>query len=372
MKIEIKIPTLGESINEATVSEIIKESNQFVQMDDEIIELETDKVNQVLNAPDSGILELNIKVNDNVKVGQVIGYVDTEGKKNITKKEKSSLEEGQKVVEPTKLDQKDTIRETEDEYLASLDKTEEEEKSEEKSAKTIDTSKKETRSKMSKLRKVISKRLVDVKNQTAMLTTFNEVNMDKIIEFRTKEQASFLKKHSIKLGFMSFFIKAVILALKKYPEINAYIDQDEIVYRNYFNIGIAVGTDKGLFVPVLRDCDKMSFVEIEKKLSELAEKARNEKIALDDLKGAGFTITNGGVYGSLLSTPILNPPQSGILGMHSIQKRPIAINDQIVIKPMMYLALSYDHRIVDGKEAIGFLVEIKNHLEDPTRILVDL
>ncbi len=225
---------------------------------------------------------------------------------------------------------------------------------------------------MTKLRKVIAQRLMEAKNQTAMLTTFNEVDLLQVMEVRKREQENFQKKHGVKLGFMSFFVKASIQALMAYPDINAFIDNDEIVYCDYFDIGIAVSTEKGLMVPVLRDADKFSFSEIEQKLKKFAEDARKGSIAIDDIKGGTFTITNGGVYGSLLSTPIINPPQSGILGMHTIQERPVAIQGKIEIRPMMYLALSYDHRIVDGKEAISFLVHIKKNLEDPTRLLLDL
>jgi 2-oxoglutarate dehydrogenase E2 component (dihydrolipoamide succinyltransferase) len=229
-----------------------------------------------------------------------------------------------------------------------------------------------SRKKMTKLRKVIAQRLVEVKNQTAMLTTFNEVDMTTVMAVRQREQENFQKRHGVKLGFMSFFVKACVAALQEYPDINARIDGDEIVYCNYFDIGIAVGTDKGLFVPILRNADKMSFADIEKKLKEVAEKAKSGTIGVDEMQGGTFTITNGGTYGSLLSTPILNPPQSGILGMHNIVKRPVVIDDEIVIRPMMYLAFSYDHRIVDGKESIGFLVHIKKSLEEPARLLLDL
>jgi 2-oxoglutarate dehydrogenase E2 component (dihydrolipoamide succinyltransferase) len=225
----------------------------------------------------------------------------------------------------------------------------------------------ETRKKMSRVRGVIAKRLVEAKNSTAMLTTFNEVDLSRVMELRTKHKDSFLKKHGVKLGFMSFFVKASVAALEAFPDINAYIDGNDIIYRNYYDIGIAVGTDRGLFVPVIRDCEKKNFAEIEQGITDFAGKARDGKISMDDLQGGGFTITNGGVYGSLLSTPILNIPQSAILGMHTIQKRPVAIDGKVEIRPMMYLALSYDHRVVDGKEAVSFLVNIKKTLEEPSR-----
>nr|MBA3817176.1 dihydrolipoyllysine-residue succinyltransferase [Parachlamydiaceae bacterium] len=219
---------------------------------------------------------------------------------------------------------------------------------------------------------VIARRLVEVMQQTAMLTTFNEVDMSAIMSLRELYKDSFLKLHKTKLGFMSFFVKASVAALKTFPDVNAYIDGDEVVYREYFDIGVAVGTEKGVFVPVIRNCNALSFAGIEGSIESFAKKAREGGLSAGDLQGGSFTITNGGVYGSLLSTPILNPPQSAILGMHKIQKRAVVVNDEIVIRPMMYLALSYDHRIIDGKEAVSFLVNIKNHLEDPSRLLLDI
>nr|NGX45556.1 Dihydrolipoyllysine-residue succinyltransferase component of 2-oxoglutarate dehydrogenase complex [Chlamydiota bacterium] len=229
-----------------------------------------------------------------------------------------------------------------------------------------------TRKRMSGLRKTIAKRLVAAKNETAMLTTFNEVDMSTIMAIRKKEQDNFVKQNGVKLGFMSFFIKAAVAALKEFPDVNSFIEGEEIVTFTTYDIGVAVSTEKGLMVPVLRGCDKMSFADVEKSLGEFAKKAREGKISIDDLRGGSYTITNGGVFGSMLSTPILNPPQSAILGMHTITKRAVVIDDQITIRPMMYLAMSYDHRIVDGKEAVQFLVHMKNSLEDPTRLLLDL
>lgn len=229
-----------------------------------------------------------------------------------------------------------------------------------------------TRKKMSTLRKVIATRLVEAKNTTAMLTTFNEVDMSAVMEIRSKEKESFVKKHGVKLGFMSFFVKAAVAALKEIPEVNASIDGDEIITYNTYDIGVAVSTSKGLMVPVVRNCDALNFGGVEKAIEAYSKKARDGSMSIDDLRGGSFTITNGGVFGSLLSTPILNPPQSAILGMHSIVKRAVVVGDQIVIRPMMYLALSYDHRIVDGKEAVLFLVHIKQSLEEPSRLLLDL
>lgn len=229
----------------------------------------------------------------------------------------------------------------------------------------------QTRKRMSGVRRTIARRLVEAKNQTAMLTTFNEVDMTKIMEIRAKEKEQFMKKHDVKLGFMSFFVKACSSALEEFPEVNAYIEGNEIVYNPKQNIGVAVSTDKGLFVPVIRDCGTLEFHEIEKAIGDYATKAREGSLSIDTMEGGTFTITNGGTFGSLLSTPILNPPQSAILGMHAIVKRPVAIDNQVVIRPMMYLALSYDHRIVDGKDSVRFLVHIKEHLEDPAKLLLD-
>ncbi len=372
MKVEIKIPSLGESITEATISKIFKENGSFVEVDEEVIELETDKVNQVINASESGELILSVKISDTVKVGQSIGFIDTEKKGVQTeKKREEPKKEDQKPLEKNSVSSKN-IRQTEEEYLKAKEGFSEVSLPPVCLPSSDIKRERETKVPMTKLRKIIAKRLVEVKNQTAMLTTFNEIDMSCVMNFRKKEKEAFEKKHQVKLGFMSFFIKASVSALQKYKEINAYISDEEIVYRHYFDIGVAVGTDKGLMVPVLKDCDKKNFSQIEKELKQSAEKARAGSLSIENLKGGGFTITNGGVYGSLLSTPILNPPQSAILGMHTILDRPIAIEKKVEIRPMMYVALSYDHRIVDGQEAIGFLVHIKNSLEDPTRLLMDL
>jgi 2-oxoglutarate dehydrogenase E2 component (dihydrolipoamide succinyltransferase) len=363
MKAEIKVPPMGESITEATVSQILKGDGSFVEMDEEVIELETDKVNQVLFSPKKGKLVLHVKQGDVVKIGQVVADVE-EG-------EQQKKEEPPKKVEkePVKLpEQKEVpkpegfeIREGKDVFLEKLL-----EKPKEKKEPQL----RESKEKMSKIRKVIASRLLEVKQSTAMLTTFNEVDLSRVIELREKYRDLFEKEHGVKLGFMSFFVKAAVSALQDTPIVNAYIEGDEIVQRHYIDISIAVGTDRGLIVPVVRDCDRLTFCEIEQQISSFATKAKKGGLTVDDLKGGGFTITNGGVYGSLLSTPILNPPQSAILGMHKIEKRAVVVDDQIVIRPMMYLALSYDHRIIDGKEAVGFLVHIKNCLEEPSRILL--
>jgi 2-oxoglutarate dehydrogenase E2 component (dihydrolipoamide succinyltransferase) len=360
MKIEIKMPKMGESIVEGTVGTILKQTGAIVKAEEEILEIETDKVNQAITAPASGKLELKVKQGDVVKIDQVIATIETEG-----------VAETPKAIEPKQEAAPITTssRKKADEYLSELNTP----------PVVVPTpaipersSSRETRKKMTKLRKVIAERLVKVKNETAMLTTFNEVDMGNVIRLREENQEAFQKKHGVKLGFMSFFVKAVVAALQQFPEINARIEGDDIVYQNFYDIGIAVGTDKGLFVPVVRNADQLSYADIEKALKTYAEKAKMGTISVDEMQGGTFTITNGGVYGSMLSTPILNPPQSGILGMHNIIKRAVVVNDEVVIRPMMYLALSYDHRIVDGKESIGFLMQVKKILEEPTRLLLDL
>lgn len=378
MKVEIKVPAVGESIVEATVGTILKPSGSIVKVDEEIIELETDKVNQVLPAPAAGRIEFTVKTGDVVKIGQVIGTIETTAAETASaEKPKAEPEKKpEKKKEPPPPAPKEAP-------LPPARKKVEESLSEVKTPRPVTplpppppspprTIGRETRQKMTKLRRIIAQRLVEVKNQTAMLTTFNEVDLSAIIAVREKEQETFQKRHGVKLGFMSFFIKATVAALQEFPDINARIEEDEIVYCHYFDIGVAVSTEKGLMVPVIRNADQLSYAEIEKKLKDFAEKARSGTISIDDLQGGTFTITNGGVFGSLLSTPILNPPQSGILGMHNIVKRPVVIDDQMVIRSMMYLALSYDHRIVDGKESIAFLIHIKKNLEQPARLLLDL
>ena len=337
MKVPIKVPSVGESVVEATIGSILKQDGAQVRADEEILELETEKVNQVVYAPAAGTLHLIVKQGDRVQVGQEIGSIDSSGKQQAAAPEKKEIRKSAPPPPPKQ------------------------EKREEAPVVSSDG----TRKKMSTLRKTIAQRLVQVKNETAMLTTFNEVDLSIIISIREQEQERFQKEHGVKLGFMSFFVRATASALKAFPELNARIEGDDLVYPKNYNIGIAVGTEKGLMVPVIRNADQMNHAQIEKMLKELAEKAKKGAISIDDMQGGTFTITNGGVYGSMLSTPILNPPQSGILGMHNIVKRAVVIDDQIVIRPIMYLALSYDHRVVDGKEAISFLVHIKEHLEKP-------
>jgi len=366
--IEIKVPSAGESVTQATVSQILKPSGSFVKADEEIVELETDKVNQVIYAPAEGKLTLRVQVNDVVKVDQVIGSIDPSGKPE---------EKPAPQPEPPKVQEEGpSVRKSSADYVADLNK--EPEPKEIKpppppvAPKTKAEEGKVTRKRMSALRKTIAERLVAVKNQTAMLTTFNEIDMSNIMAIRAREQESFMKRNGVKLGFMSFFVKAAVAALKEFPAINSYIDGEEIVTFESYDVCIAVSTEKGLMVPVIRGCEQKSFGEIEKDIAAFAKKARDGRISVDDMRGGSFTITNGGVFGSMLSTPILNPPQSAILGMHTIVKRPVVVADEVAIRPIMYLALSYDHRIVDGREAIQFLVHMKNNLEEPTRMLIDL
>ncbi|NGX53879.1 MAG: Dihydrolipoyllysine-residue succinyltransferase component of 2-oxoglutarate dehydrogenase complex [Chlamydiae bacterium] len=343
MKEEIKIPDMGESITEASIVGILKPSGSLVQEGEEVIEIETEKVNQPLYAPTGGSVEWKVEEGDSVTIGEVIGFVDTE----------------KAVAAPPKEEAEGVVREK----VSALPS-----ERVEKEVVTEVGGKRESRKKISKIRKVIAARLVDSLQNSATLTTFNEVDMSAVIEMRGEHKESFQEKYGVKLGLMSFFVKASVEALQAFPQFNSYIDGDELVHREYFDIGIAVGTERGLVVPVVRECDQLSFAEIEKKIADSSKKAREGGLIVEDLQGGGFTITNGGVFGSLLSTPILNPPQVGILGMHNIQKRAVVVEDQIVIRPMMYLALSYDHRVVDGKEAILFLVRVKELLEHPSRL----
>lgn len=370
-KVEIKIPEMGESVNEVTVATLLKENGAVVKMDDELIELETDKVNQVLNAAQAGKLEWTVKVDDVLTVGAVIGTIDTSVAPSTPAPAVEAPKEETPAPPPAaeKPAEGPSARMMEQEFVADLKAPS---PTVPAPAAPKPTGERETRKRMSKIRQVIARRLLEAKQTTAMLTTFNEIDMSAVMELRKQYQEQFVKKHGIKLGFMSWFVKGCVQALKDVPGVNSYIDGDEIVHREYYDIGIAVGTDRGLMVPVVRDCDQLSFAGVEGAIKDFAVKARSGKIRVDDLQGGGFTITNGGIYGSLLSTPILNPPQSGILGMHKIQERPVVVNGEVVVRPMMYTALSYDHRIVDGQEAVTFLVRLKEVLEDPSRLLIDL
>lgn len=369
MKVDIKVPQLGESVSQATVSRIIEPTGSLVNRDQEIIELETDKVNQVLFAPQAGKLELSVAVGQAVTVGQVIGSVDTSVSAPAPTPAKPADVSAPAAPKPaptvTTTGPSARIQPAE-----SISRVEKPAPSIQKLPSPPPVS--SERRRMSGLRRTIAQRLVEVKNTTAMLTSFNEADMTQVMEIRAREKENFQKKYGVRLGLMSFFVKATTAALKAFPNVHAFIEGDDIVQFSNFDIGVAVSTDKGLMVPVVRGCDAASFGDIEKQIETYAKKARDGSISIDDFRGGCFTITNGGVYGSLLSTPILNPPQSAILGMHSITKRPVALNDQVVIRPMMYLALSYDHRLIDGKEAVQFLVHIKQNIEDPSRLLLEL
>ena len=352
---DVLVPVLGESVVEATVSKWIKKQGEFVEVDEPIVELETDKVTLEVPAAVSGILDnLAVLEGDTVEVGALLGIIvagekTDENSKPTPKQENKKVEE--QIIEPEKVENRqinikpEVVKETVNNTL-------------------------EERVPMSRLRQAIARRLKEAQNTAAMLTTYNEVDMTALMEMRKNYQDSFEKKNGVRLGYMSFFVKASIDALSQFPAVNAEIDGNDIVYKNYYNIGVAVGTSQGLVVPVLKDADKMSFGETELNIANFGKKAKEGSLGITDMAGGTFTISNGGVYGSLMSSPILNPPQSGILGMHKIQKRPVAINDVIEIRPMMYLALSYDHRIIDGREAVSFLVRIKEIIEDPRRLVV--
>ena len=401
MATDILVPTLGESVTEATVVQWLKQPGDAVAVDDPLVELETDKVTLEINASAAGVLaEVIAAVDENVEVGALLGRI-AEGEAAKTapsqaaptpapaEPEKSPAPAAKpaeaaalspavrKLIEDNKLDPaaiagtgKDG-RITKEDVLAAIEKPAPADPAP-APAPVAETGAREERVRMTRLRRRIAERLKEAQNTAAMLTTFNEADMSAVMALRKQYRDSFEKRHGVRLGFMSFFIKAAIAALKELPAVNGEIDGDEIVYKNHYDIGIAVGTPQGLVVPVIRDADRLGFAEIEKTMGELGRKARDGKLSIDEMSGGTFTITNGGVYGSLMSTPILNPPQSGILGMHKIQERPIAIDGEVRVCPMMYLALSYDHRIVDGREAVTFLVRIKDYIEDPQRLLIDM
>ena len=352
---DVIVPVLGESVVEATVSKWIKKQGDYVEVDDPIVELETDKVTLEVPSSITGILE-NILVSegDTVEVGALLGTIIAGEKQD--KNERISEEVKAEEVEK----EKPTTNNLE---FVSNDQPAE-------NTRINDNINLEERIPMSRLRQAIARRLKEAQNTAAMLTTYNEVDMSALMEMRKNYQESFEKKNGVRLGYMSFFVKASIDALSEFPAVNAEINGNDIIYKNYYNIGVAVGTPQGLVVPVLKNANKMSFGETEATIAEFGKKAKEGNLAMSDMAGGTFTISNGGVYGSLMSSPILNPPQSGILGMHKIQKRPVAIGDNIEIRPMMYLALSYDHRIIDGREAVSFLVRIKEIIEDPRRLVV--
>ena len=434
MSEKIVVPALGESITEATVAKWLKNTGDSVDADEPIVELETDKVNLEVPSPITGVLsEINSKDGSVVEVGALLGSVSENGssakpsptKNEEVKKEEIKPSENNVIkLDPIKKEPKvfeETPKEeepTEKPLVLTEEVVEETPKFNNTQSQTLSPAVRnivaenkidlatvqgsgkdgrvlkgdlismmganpkpserkiqygqEERIKMTRLRQTIAKRLKQAQENAALLTTFNEVDMTNIMEMRKENQEDFQSRYNIKLGFMSFFVKACVVALKNFPAVNAEIDGDEIVYKNYYNISFAVGTDKGLVVPVLRNADELSFADIEKNIKEISEKARDGKLTIEDLQGGTFTISNGGVYGSMLSTPILNLPQSGVLGMHNIVERPVVVDGEIKIRPIMYLALSYDHRIIDGKESVSFLKMIKENLEDPRRLFLDI
>ena len=433
---KIKVPTLGESVTEATVSKWLKSQGEKVLIDEPIVELETDKVNVEVPSPTNGVISnIAVKEGETVNVGALLGTVEnvTRNKENNIKNEvneysppkKEKREPQPKIFDEEKISKPKNIKpkkieepilKLEEEPLI-LDQAHEEKAVQKKEKQISPAARKmaseskidlsniegsgknglilkedimslmgskpapserkikhgpEERVKMTRLRLTIAKRLKEAQENAAMLTTFNEVDMSEVMSMRSQYKDEFQKKYGVKLGFMSFFVKACVIGLKNYPAINAEIQGEEIVYKNYYNISIAVGTERGLVVPVLRETDEMSFADIEKNISELGQKAKDGKITIEDLQGGTFTITNGGIYGSMLSTPILNPPQSAVLGMHNILQRPVVIDGKVEARPIMYLALSYDHRIIDGKEAVSFLKIVKESLEQPKRLFLNI
>ncbi len=359
MIVEIKVPVVGESINEVTLAKWLKKDGDVVSRDEMLCELESEKATFELNAEQAG--KLSIKANEKsvLKIGDVVAIIDTESQQGVT----PSVSENKKTEPENSV----TSKKDEQKKVTPVE-TKEEVKQEIKQIEK--TARPERREQMSSLRKAVSKHLVTAKNQTAMLTTFNEVDMKAIMDIRTQSKDYFKEKYGVGLGFMSFFVKAVCKAIQEFPAVNASIDGEEIIYHDYCDISIAVSTPKGLVVPVIRDAEKLSMAEIEMKVADLATKGRENKLSLAEMTGGTFTISNGGVFGSLMSTPIINIPQVAILGMHKIQERPVVINGEIVIRPMMYLALSYDHRMIDGKESVSFLVKVKEHLENPIHLMV--
>ena len=409
MATEIRVPTLGESVSEATVGQWFKKAGDTVAADEPLVELETDKVTIEVPAPAAGTLEeITVADGETVEPGALLGSIAEGGgaakakeapaekkEEAPTKAEAPKAEEPKAAETPSEpkgdMPPAPSARKMMEEKGMSADQVDGSGKRgqvlKEDVLKAIEQvpaagakapaasagdEVREERVKMTRLRQTIAKRLKDAQNTAAMLTTFNDVDMSAVMQLRKDYRDLFEKKHGVRLGFMGFFVKACVQALKEIPEVNAEIDGTDIVYKNYCHVGIAVGTDRGLVVPVVRDADQMGLAEVEKTITEFGRRARDGKLSMEDMQGGTFTITNGGVYGSMLSTPILNAPQSGILGMHRIEERPVAIKGQVVIRPMMYLALSYDHRIVDGKDAVTFLVRVKESLEDPQRLVLDL
>jgi 2-oxoglutarate dehydrogenase E2 component (dihydrolipoamide succinyltransferase) len=361
--IELKVPAAGESITSANVAKWRKNDGEQVVQGEVLVTLETDKVSNELEAPASGRLKIITPEGEEVSIGAIIATIDTATTSGgVSAPAKPAPAPAVASAAPAPVAAPAAAK---PDFSAPAAPVERVALSEVSDGRT-------TRRKMSMLRRKIATHLVNAQQTAAILTTFNEVDMTSVMDLRKQVQENFMKKHGVKLGFMSFFVKAVAQALKDVPSVNGRIDGTDIIENHFYDIGVAIGTEKGLIVPVLRDVDKKSFAQIEKDILDYAKKAKDGKITIEDLSGGVFTISNGGTYGSLLSTPILNPPQSGILGMHTIQQRPVALNGQVVIRPMMYLALSYDHRLVDGKEAVTFLIRIKDSLESPTRLLLEM
>ena len=394
MILEMKVPSPGESINEVEIAQWLVSNGDYVEKDQAIAEVDSDKATLELPAEVSGTITLKAEEGDAVSVGAIVCLIDTDGKDNKTNEKIESLE---KNLETDK--EKNEATSIPNNYAAQTPSPAAKKIIDERGINSSDIKgsgrggritkndalnaipsmgskpewgeRQQNREKLSMLRRKVAERLVEAKNETAMLTTFNEVDMDEVFKIRNKFKDDFQKKHNVKLGFMSFFTKAVVRALKLFPDVNSMMDGDHKISYDYCDISVAVSGPKGLMVPVVRNAELLSFSGIEKEISHLAIKAREGKITVDDMTGGTFTISNGGVFGSMLSTPIINPPQSGILGMHNIIKRPVVIDDKVVVRPMMYLALSYDHRIIDGRESVGFLVAIKEALESPKELLMD-
>ncbi len=408
---EIRVPTLGESVTEATIGRWFKKAGDAVAVDEPLVELETDKVTIEVPAPSAGVLgEIAAKDGETVAVGALLGQINEGGAASAAKPAaapakaapapaaapaaapKAVAADAPLAPSVRKLSAESGVdaatvpgsgkdgRVTKGDMLAAIEKAASAPTPVNQPAASVqvrspspaDDAAREERVKMTRLRQTIARRLKDVQNTAAMLTTFNEVDMTHIMAMRAQYKDVFEKKHGSKLGFMGFFTKAVVQGLKDIPAVNAEIDGTDLIYKNYYHIGVAVGTDKGLVVPVVRDCDHKSISDIEKGIADFGRRARDGQLKIDEMQGGTFTITNGGIYGSLMSTPILNAPQSGILGMHKIQERPMVVGGKIEVRPMMYLALSYDHRVIDGKEAVTFLVRVKESLEDPARLVLDL
>jgi 2-oxoglutarate dehydrogenase E2 component (dihydrolipoamide succinyltransferase) len=374
--IEVKVPVLPESISEATVAVWHKKPGDFVELDDVIVEIETDKVVLEVPAEDSGVLtEIKAKEGETVGEQQVLGIMEKKPQDG-SKETPTTEKEPTKKEEPTQESPEEATQEAPEKITQEVPEEviQEDQKNSPELSDKGDASPKgnrlEERVPMSRIRKTIANRLHSATQNTAMLTTINEVDMSAILSMRSSYKEAFEKKYSVKLGLMSFFVKAAVESLKKFPTVNAYIDGDDIVYHAYCDVSVAISSDRGLVVPVLRDAHKMAMHDIEKAIIDFSVRAQDGTLGIDEMNGGTFTISNGGVFGSLLSTPILNSPQSAILGMHKTQERPIVVDGEIVIRPMMYLALSYDHQIIDGKEAVQFLISIKDALEDPTRLLL--